>query len=97
MSKEHASMQTNSKIGLGLSIAGLILGLVITIMLFAFSSYVDTSEHIQSFEYETEPYEDIPYEEYPDDSYRYYDNEPQYTPYSRDLEDFLNENQPQEL
>ncbi|MDC7290794.1 DUF4190 domain-containing protein [Blautia schinkii] len=101
MSKGHESMQTPSKIGLGLSIAGLVLGIILTIMLFAFSSYIDTDQRIQSFEYETQPYEESPYgqdpaEEYPDDSYRYY-NGPQDMPYSRDLQDLFKQNEPQAL
>lgn len=97
MSKGRESMQTPSKIGLGLSIAGLILGIILTVMLYAFSSYMGTEQRIQSFEYEISPHEEIPSEEYPDDSYRYYDSKPQEMPYSRDLQDLLNQNQPQAL
>lgn len=97
MSKGQEPMQTNSKIGLGLSIVGLVLGIILTIVFFALGSYAGSSEYIQSYEYEPEPYEASPYDDYPNDSYDYRNNEPQFTPYSKDLEDLLRPNEPQDL
>ena len=74
MSKERNPMETNAKIGLGLSIVGVILGFIVLIGAFLFIRNVDSEYEIRLYDY---------LENYP---YEYYDET---LPYEDTLDDFL--------
>lgn len=78
MSKSREPMQTNSKIGLGLSIAGLIFSLIFGILMIA-GIYLYSSDNLKEYYQEYDYYEEQPY-----NSYEYTDGY-QYMPYRDNL------------
>lgn len=80
MSKERSPMQTNAKVGLILSIIGVILGFLVIIGAFLFVRNTDEEYRIRIYDY----LENYPYEDYYDDYYEDY-----HPPYEDTLDDFL--------
>lgn len=81
ISRKEGPMQTNAKIGLGLSVTGLVLGLIMTIFLIVFYINSDSTDWNRTYDFyeyhQTQPYESSPY------------NDIQKTPYSRELDDYI--------
>ena len=69
MSRENRLMPTNAKIGLGLSIAGVVLGFMVLIGAFLFVRATEAEYGEDFYDYLEDPYEY--FQDYPDFSYRH--------------------------